>query len=124
MHARRIESTKGFGEKEVVRLSDPPAQYLNGLGRMVKFRPHFGCAVMGAVHYGRIGASVEQQVQASHAVVLRCQVHGDGIDAVVFTAKIVPQIRDPRRGRATKPPLRLCRCSTPRGAACRGRDWR
>ena len=74
------------------RLTAPPVQYLDGVDRTLKIRPSFGSAIMGTVNDGRIGASVKQQIQASHAVVLRGEVHGNGIDAVVLTAKIVPQI--------------------------------
>ena len=48
---------------------------------------------MGSIDDSWIAAAVEQEVQTLHRVVLRRQVHGDGLDTMAFTAEVVPEIR-------------------------------
>ena len=67
----------------------PRLQYLERFERAAVFRPAGWRATVRSVHDGRVGASVEEQVEAADAVMLCRQMHGDRIDAMAFTAPVI-----------------------------------
>ena len=65
---------------------------LQRIRRPAVLGPAGGRAVVGAVDDVGIRAAFQQQARAFDAVVLRCKVHGDGVDAVAFAAPVVAQV--------------------------------
>ena len=81
----------GDGSRTIARCisrvsRSPQLQYLERFERAAVFRPAGWRATVRSVHDGR---SVEEQVEAADAVVLCCQMHGDRIDAMAFTAPVI-----------------------------------
>ena len=66
--------------------------YLERFERAAVLRPAGWRATVRSVHDSRVGASVQEQIEAADAVVLCRQVHGDRIDAMAFAAPVVAQI--------------------------------
>ena len=121
---RYVSVCGAAGEAPQRRSSRSPPEYFKGIRRAAVFRPACGRAAVSAVDDGRVGAAVEQQVDASHTVVLGREVHGHRIYPVTFPAPVVPQVGIGAMVQQPMRPLPPCRCSRPREAVCREMDLR